>query len=389
MLHRSGSHVRPPAAGLLVLGLVALLPERTQGQAGRVTIIHEEETPPFEVVLEPGPAFRSGGVDDAGWVAGVFDGVELLADGHIALWQQLWPDQFVVASPDLPGGRVVGRRGDGPGEYRFIRWVRVFDEEFFVFDLETLRLTVLDGSGFDVISTGTLPPGKLESDVVLLTDSTFVLNATMYTPERVGYVLHAVDREGSVLSSFDEVAFGVPDAPSHLRWLVAARHGRGVWAVPWDEYRLDLWDPFAGTRLRSLIREVDWFPPHVEHSWNPERLGSANVRSLAQDSKGHLWVLTSVPAPDRWAGCFEKATPDAHPMQGEYMVREGCFPYDARLEVLDPEQGRVLAATVLPQGSWQAVDSGILYTITEDTLGFPEIQLWTPRLQPKTSLPAR
>lgn len=363
-----------------VLGAALLLTPARSVPAQEPILLREDPAPPCEIELVADRVFAGGGVEDD-WVANTYDGVEALAGGRLALTEQLWSERFLVASPDVPGGRWVGRGGEGPGEYRFIRWLRAHGDRLHVFDRANMRRTVLDARDFEVIHTNPLSSVKLENDAVVLTDSSYLINGTMYTPERIEYVLHLFNGEGEVVRSFDEIPFGVPDAPSPLRWLTPARHG-GVWSAAPDEYRIDLWDVGTGKRQRSLVRDVGWFPPNGPHLWHPDRLDPPRIRNITEDARGRLWVLLHVAAAKRWAECFERTPPGSHPEAEEYMVREGCFLYDTRIEVLDSESGRILALGDIPPGIWQATDGGLLYSVEEGAFGFPTVRLWKAALRP-------
>ncbi|WP_423928038.1 hypothetical protein [Candidatus Palauibacter sp.] len=348
-------------------------------QAQQPTVLREDPQPPCEIELEPGPVFRGGGWDDENWVSNAYD-VEALPGGRLAITEQLRPERFLVASADVPGGRWVGRGGEGPGEYRWIRWVRAHGDRLHVFDALNRRRTVLDATDFEVLHTNPLSPGTLENDAVVLDDSSYVINATMYAADRVGYVLHLMNGEGDVVRSFDEVPVGVPGAPSPFRSITPAARSGEVWSVSPEEYRIDLWDAAAGTRLRSLVREVEWFPPNSpRRELHPDQPGSPGIRYMTSDSRDRLWVMISVAAAN-WADCLVETPPGLHPEAGEYTRRENCSLYEQRIEVLDPGAGRILAAANFTDG-FGAVDGGLLFSYETDAFGFPTLRFWRPSLR--------
>lgn len=361
--------------------MVFLFVAASNVQAQDVTVLREDPDLPCEIDLTPGPVFEGGGWDDENWVSNAYD-LEVLPDGRLAITEQLWPERFLVAVPDIAGGSWVGRGGEGPGEYRWIRWVRAHGDRLHVFDHLNRRRTVLDATDYEVVHTNPLPPGSLQNDAVVFDDSSYVINATIFTPEQVGYVLHLLNGEGEVLRSFDEIPFGVPDAPSEFRSITPAARAGEIWSVSPDEYRIVLWDAATGTRLRSLVRDVAWFPPHApEEELHPARPGSPGIRYFTRDSGDRLWVMVSVASAERWEDCLVRTAPGAHSEAGDYMPLENCSLYDQRIEVLDPAAGRVLAVATFTDG-FGTVDGGLLISYESDAFGFPALRLWRPSLRP-------
>lgn len=146
-------------------------------------------------------SFEVAGLDSL-WVAYAIDAT-LLPDGRLVLVDIADVEQLLVARPGV-GGSWIGRGGEGPGEYRWIRFARVHEDRLHVFDLRNVRRTVLDAESFEVLGTNQLlgmnPPDML-LDGEVLDESRYVINATLRSPDRVGYALHLFDGEGRVLRS--------------------------------------------------------------------------------------------------------------------------------------------------------------------------------------------
>lgn len=370
-----------------VVGLVPLLIAAPGVVAQEEIVIPDDPAPPCLIeFFSAGPELRGGttGALEDTWPSLVAE-IELLPEGRIAMTESI-SDRFFVASRDGSGGRWVGRPGEGPGEYSLVRWVMPFGERLHVFDPILMRRTVLDASTFDVVRTNRLGPIHFQADALVLDDSTYVINGAVYTRDRAGYVLHVFNGEGDVVRSFDEIPVVMPgEEPIRGSWriLAPARAG-GVWSAWRSEYRLDLWDAVSGIRRRSLVRNAPWFPPHNGwgEEWHPNRPDDPVVAEIMEDSESRLWVLLLV-ASDRWSECWVKQPPSANPDAPEYMPRPGCSRFEERLEVLDPEAGRVLAAQTLPPNfELHRLTAGEAFSLSEDEFGFATVRQWRPALRP-------
>lgn len=390
----------PPAVTLPVRGLLSPLlvglvfagfgSGASAAQRSEDVVIPDDPSPPYIIDMQPGPILEGGTLDEDDWVSS-FGGMEVLADGRFLLWE-LIADRFLVASPDLPDRRWIGREGEGPGEYRGVRWVRSHGNRLHVFDVHNLRRTVLDAESFETLHTNSLGLyGNYCCDAAVLDDSSYVISAMSYLPERVGYALHRFDGDGTVGVSFDEVSVGTVPADQSYRWLDPASRSGHVWSASFYEYRIDLWDAVEGKRSRSVTREAEWvLPRHVRETWEAGKPGLLMVTGVAEDPQGRLWVILRVPTQSPPpAACFELVSNQAR--EGPtYTTREACKPlYYTRVEVLDPWAGRVLAAwnapaelsrDLVPSG---VMDDGTLYSLGRTTLGFPTVRLWNSTLKPR------
>ncbi len=344
------------------------------------TVLRADPSPPYEIEFAPGPVFTSDGLDDPYWVSDVGD-LDLLSDGRLAI-AEFFSDRILVTSIMEGETQWVGRRGEGPGEYRYIRWVRADGDRLHVFDLINMRRTVLT-AGFEVEHTNPLQFVDFGLGLATLGDSAYVMNGVIPSPERVGYALHLFDGEGKVVRSFDEMRGGhglAGAVPGPHRSLAVSRDG-GVWSASVSEYRIDLWDPGTGDRRRSLVREVDWFPAH-DGRWSltPDQPRPPRIGGVKEDEEGWLWVLIHV-ASEHWEECLEATPPGAPAEVGEYRWREDCRGHDSRLEVLDPETGRVMAARTVPRSIVFVLAGRNMVSLEYDAPGFPVLQFWHAELR--------
>ena len=375
-----GMRARRISVPMLVSLIAALVPGGALDAVQEATILQADLSPLYEIELAPGPVLTSDGIDDPYWVSDVGD-LDLMSDGRLAI-AEFFSDRILVTSITDDEAQWVGRRGEGPGEYRYIRWVRASGNHLHVFDAINMRRTVLNAD-FEVEHTHPLQFVDFGLGLASLGDSAYVMNATIRSSDRVGYALHLFDGQGMVVNSFDEIpgGYGLAGAvPGPYRRLAVSQDG-GVWSAPESEYRIDLWDPGTGDRRRSLVREADWFPAH-DGTWSltPDQPRPPRIGGVREDDRGWLWVLIHV-ASEHWRECLEE-TPSGAPAQvGEYRWREHCRGHDSRLEVLDPDTGRIMAAQTFPQSIVFVLPRGNVVSLEYDALGFPVLQLYHATLR--------
>jgi hypothetical protein len=168
---------------------------------------------------------------------------------------------LAVLGPAGATVRIVGRQGDGPGDYRSISAIDADPNgQLVVFDRR--RLTVLD-SALDVVTTTALPV-TIEKGIVL-EDRTSVV-AGPYVVSDTLYTLHLLGPDGALLESFD------PSTGSEGRFIARGRDTT-VWAAPMAEeipvYELHRWNPRTGQLLQSIRDSPPWF------RWKPPEPSAA------------------------------------------------------------------------------------------------------------------
>ena len=316
------------------------------------------------------------------WISGGAD-INRMHDGRLIYVPSQGADHFTVVASDGVAHRTIGRFGEGPGEYGFIRWVRADNDGFHVFDVALMRHTILE-STFDVRDTKRLNVGYLGWDVAVLNDNSYVINASVPTSDRIGYALHLIDSAGDVRQSFDELAggFGLPGSESKLSRSLAldkSTPGR-VWSAHRTNYQLDLWDVGTGQRVQTLLRNANWFRAHeTTGTPNREQPHGPLLIDADQDVDGRLWVLIRRPS-SRWRESFRKLPEGAHPELGGYMLEDLNAAYETIIEVIDPENACVIAHIVVDEALF-ALSKGWAVSYRQREDGTPTLQLWRLRLQ--------
>lgn len=227
----------------------------------------------------------------------------------------------VTFAPDGRPRAVIGRRGDGPGEFRDaigLAWSPA--GELWVVDAGTQRYTVFDRHG---TLLRTLPrqsdgyvlpwPGGFDRSGVLH-DVSFVRS------QRDGGVQHLVTRakagrlDSVPLPRHEPMMFEVPGRPGMHGWVPFTSRlvwridlGGGVWHAVTDRYRLHRLSPDSGKimiiergaaerRVTEAEREsVLEQLRAIGVSMSPDRIPKTKplIESLSVDDQGYAWVYAA------------------------------------------------------------------------------------------------
>lgn len=268
--------------------------------------------------------------------------------------------------------RALGREGDGPGEHRRLMRIALGPgDSLYAFDYGAPRVTVYTPD-LEVGRVDRLP-GPVR-DAVVFTDGRMVLHARIPTSEKIGLPLHLASSDGSVLHSFGASnPVERPGRPAlQLRYLARASSD-AVWAARMNEYVVEQWRR-DGTLVRRLERDPDWFD-----GWLKRRGVSASeppqsfLRGVHQDDHGRLLVLATV-AGENW----EEGVERVGDQRGERSVRVRNLEllYDSRLDIIDPETGRLVVSQRLPQNLVGFTNRGDLVGYRSGAADIPYIDLW-------------
>jgi hypothetical protein len=285
---------------------------------------------------------------------------------------------IAIFEPDGRLATTIGRRGQGPGEFRRIRTVRIGPGDS-LFVHEDTRMTVL-GPPYEYARMVNMPAGPRAFRFIVLGDGSVVLNN--WFPTHRAFVFF--DRHHRQVREFGRTVngdrFGSDDLMSHSAPIDS---GRIVTAAQNHTYLVQVWDT-TGRLVREVRRQPAWFPPYKRE----ERmaLGFASRYPIVLDvhadtTERRFWTAAVVPDP----GWKEPACRPRHE------IREGsnCAPipirqrpraYDLVLEVLDMNTLRPLISQRFDEPIDSFVEGGLMYHKREDENGLMVVDVYRPRI---------
>lgn len=258
--------------------------------------------------------------------------------------------------------RTVGRRGQGPGEYRAISHIGVGARYIHIFDHQAGR-TMLDHD-FTVIRTDRFPGQVLSAAVLGNDDVAF----TVPTSGPVGHKLYVLRPSGQFQAYGDD---GKEYPPTTTAWTsqesTVTGNAETVWAVRYHTNRIVRWNLGPVARVGSAFdRHIVEFGDGEPH----ERSASMNNAVMA-DNEG-LWINWHSPDPE-----WTEREGSGNEMPSE-PLREVV---DGWLDLVDPETGRTIARRrfdgVFPGF---AENSRYLVAYHETDGGVPFLHFLEPRL---------
>jgi hypothetical protein len=293
--------------------------------------------------------------------------------GRMAVYD--WNGSFV---------RLVGRSGEGPGEFRAIDRVTTGPGD---------SIHVFDGSRWTLFPPGAVGPavrttrmdGYLRGEPLFLEDGTVVwpglLDGRMHP-------FHLLSSDGARVHSFgwteDDPRPGNTFQQAR-RVALALEPGR-FWAARANSYRVEEWDAASGTLIRVLERTPSWFEPWEADPEGvpPTELTNPRLVDIAVDDRGRLWLLFMVPAEARAGGRrTDDATPPAQQRAQERLQQSSWGPearersWDTRIEVVDPDHAVVLCIQTFTEAFNRFESAGIVYRRIEQSNGVIGIERWT------------
>ena len=276
--------------------------------------------------------------------------------------------QVVVFGADGSPPKILGKRGQGPGEFSspIQRILTSRGDSLFVF--QARRLTVFSPQ-LAFVRQVDLPVSGV---IGLLPDGNILIGATIATPERIGHPYHIADPTGKIIKSFgyDGSPITATRRGPQPRPLSLSSDGKSLWTGPEGRRYSFLRRDANGTIVDSVeVVDVPWLKessPTVsaptsgrwgDTSGTTSRaLPGTVIELLGVDQGGLLWTGIGHPI------AFDSTT---------LQIR-----YSFRLEVFDPVARRILASRQFSEGIRLFNGTDIAVSPQKDSDGVTTYTLW-------------
>lgn len=286
---------------------------------------------------------------------------------------------YIVGGSDHPGslavydstGRLVqtwGRAGEGPGEFPSNYLIPILGpgDTVTILDILGVRQVVLDG--LEHASTQALPA---RPHVAVHRGDRLILQAPIRGMTGTKHLLHSIRPAGTLeYSGAPQVVFR--NEADDVLSIGPAANG-GIWAAPRGEYRITHYDSSL-QETSSLALDVEWFPPNIGMSLNPDEPPEPNVIGVWETPDGVLWVLLRIAASE-WP-------PPPNPSR-KMTVASVTAKYRWRLEALNPATGDRVGSIDFEELMSNGLGDGLLYSLQERDTGQVVIAVYRPRLVPR------
>jgi len=168
-------------------------------------------------------------------------------------------DEIQVFDHEGAFSRILGREGEGPGEYR--RIVDLNADAYgvlWVLDGTNMRVSAIDTHEGEVTGTELVPYGILPSGMKVLPNGDYLLGARIPTKENIGKWTHLVRPGEGIVWSAEDDDQDVFNSDWRQRWF--APDSAGFWVV-WGKqaYQMEYRDYTEGRIQRVLRPERKWW----------------------------------------------------------------------------------------------------------------------------------
>jgi hypothetical protein len=350
--------------------LLALLlaPLRTSAQVRTVVIDDSKPCSDCRIQLD---RIASIGDEGAGYVGDPWS---------VQLWQGMWavthmakPGSISLYSRSGQFLKDIGRRGEGPGEYKMAGRSSVRGDTLFVYDPDLQRVTYYTVSDKPAGSFSVGVRSARAMDV--LKDGRILFNGLVRTTASAAYPLHITSRNTTVRSFGASRPTVDPTRPhAHLRASSVMPDGT-ILTARFTEYVLEQWD-VDGRKIAEWRRNASWFAPHGKGGVrSPTEPPNPLIEAVYVDANMLAWVMISVP--DK---AWKNAVTQRGVLQGRPIYEASNNEYmDALIEVIDLRSGRLIARIQTDARALTASAYGVLVTGAETVNGV-RLDLWRPQL---------
>jgi hypothetical protein len=348
--------------------------------------------PGCRIDLLPGPLL--GNLEDDELIGELIFNIARTGDGKYLVAGAHGQDRILVFDADGTMLQVIGRRGQGPGEFWTVTGVGVLPGDSII-AYQPGRISVFDPAG-RFVRTAALPWQLAAYAVRVSPSGNFLLPSWVRTAERAGLQFHLLNSELQPIRSFGTVPAARQAACSRCATYSVAwsTHRPGhFWALAPNQYEIELWHESGALVSRYLVASR-WFEP-----WNsdPVRAGRpqggltfgqsqqapttpppSQLGRVAEDANGLLWVSGFAPSAE-WAPVPPPAAGRAHTPEQANQVQRNL---DRYIEVIDPDRRVIVASTRFPARSIVMIDERTFWSRVHDPrTGIIQIQIWHATLR--------
>lgn len=206
---------------------------------------------------------------------------------------------------------------------------------------------------------GTQPVKSGFVDILRGSQGTWWVSGRYSSPRQIGFPLHVVGKDGSMIRSFGEAEpIRVVERVASATWL-ASNRSDSFWALDEWHYELTKWSG-VGAPVRRIVRRPRWFDSAFVGRQSYRDGPPSAAHGIRQDRAGRLWVALSVAAP-RWREAIEIVKSPDGPMT--YNVKSIDDFMDSVIEVIDPETGKLLASAKRPELMYGLIDDRVMASV--------------------------
>lgn len=267
--------------------------------------------------------------------------------------------------------RIIGGRGQGPGEFESIDVIVASGgETLLVADHRLSRLSRITTRG-RIVDILRLPARTF--DIAALSDGRIAAQMNIPTEQKIALPVHILDRKGRILDSFGSMngMFQDWNADVHARYLAASPSG--IWVMRTNEYKFELWN-LNGELETTLTRDTEWFHPWDLMSRTSYFESPPDTRSMGLQATrdGLIWFLF-IAADSNW-----KRRPAINKPPGQFTLEDLRPVLDWIIEVVDSKQRRVVASHRF-DGFVQLAAPGVIARAAEEPSGAVRFDLLSAR----------
>ena len=306
-------------------------------------------------------------IADSGTIGPSLSSSVILHNGRFYVAPTFNPHEVAVYDANGTLQHNFGRAGDGPGEIRDARKVRLAGDTLFVNDFGTARISrfTLDGQFIDVAMSidGSAPFGVLR-------DGGYAVVRNAQSDDEPAEV--EIVRDGEVTGRFDyDVA---TMSPTKMHILIEAADAGHVWVATRLANRIGHYS-YAGERVAEVTLHDEWFVSEDMLRRRQVPDSATTLIDFAVDSGGNVRTLTWTQAEQRGGGQEQPARENVERRAGRVVI-----------EITDPQTQRVIGRFAeSPSYLAGFADPYHVYAHDESADGAPVLKVFQLQLEERGS----